>query len=158
MNDQEHRRLRRLVLRCFFFSLALIIILAFCGSYELRQFNEELALKKTTIVKQQTIVEESKPLASLSPVNGTNGKNGSPGINGQSGVDGTNGADGQNVTPDEIAQAVSSYLQANPPEQGIQGPAGVSGRTVLLRLDPLSNLEECQYLGDLIWQPISECE
>lgn len=154
MDDREYKRLRRLVLRCFFISLFLIVIAVFSISYKLKSLNTQFANQKTQIIKQ-TIVQKYQPSPGVNGLNGLNGSNGLAGVNGTNGSNGQNGLD---ITPNQIASAVSSYLQANPIPIGPQGQPGTPGRTVFLRLDPITGLEECQYLGDLVWQPITECQ
>lgn len=154
MDEQEYKRLRRLVLRCFFVSLLLIVIAVFAISYKLKELNTQFASYKPQIIKQTTV----ERFSTLPPIEGLNGLNGSPGVPGANGSNGTNGIDGQNITPDQIAAAVSAYLEANPPSTGAQGQPGTPGRTAFVRNDPITGVLECQYFGDLAWQPLSECQ
>lgn len=154
MEEREYKRLRRLVLRCFFVALLVIVVAIFAVSYKFKALNAQIASQKTQVIKQ-TIVEK---YTTLPAVNGLNGFDGSPGKNGTAGTNGANGSNGQNVTPDQIAEAVSDYLKANPPEAGATGASGIPGRTALIRTDPITGILECQYFGDLAWQPISECQ
>lgn len=154
MDAREYKRLRRLILRCFFISLTLIVVAVFLGSLKLRSLNAQFTSQKTQTVKQ-IIVEK------YSSIPGVSGLNGQPGSVGKNGLDGTNGFNGQNglnITPDQIADAVSAYLQANPPSPGAQGATGATGRAIFERNNPMSGLLECQYVGDLVWQPIAECQ
>lgn len=153
MDDREYKRLRRLVLRCFFLSLVLIVLAVSWGSYKLKSLNAQFATQKTPIVKQIT-VNRYQPVYGINGTNGQQGTNGAPGA----GSPGSNGQDGQNVTADQIAQAVTAYLQANPPKAGIRGPAGVPGAIVFIQTNPITGLLECRYGTDTIWQPISECQ
>jgi hypothetical protein len=89
-----------------------------------------------------------------------------PGVPGANGKNGKDGKDGQSVTPEQIAQAVSVYLQSNPPgpgpkgepgQDGTNGSSGTNGREIELRKKP-NTLNEYQYRykGDIGWQDISD--
>lgn len=148
--EREFKRLRRLVLRCFLFALALIVVAAFIGSYQLKYLKKQIAIKDAALSKETVIVKE-KPIPGENGINGTNGTS----IKGDKGdsVKGNDGRDGNDApapTADQIAAAVSAYLQANPPAVGPQGPAG---RTMIVNV--LTG--QCKWLGDETWQPISEC-
>lgn len=95
------------------------------------------------------------PTGDIGPV-GPAGPQGQTGISlqGSPGPQGVQGQPGVNVTPDQIASAVSDYLQANPPIQGGQGDPGISGREVELQSDPLTGDLEWRYVGDSFWQPL----
>lgn len=157
MDEQEYKRLRRLVLWCFFFSLALIVLAAFAGSYQLKRLNAQFTASKPTVIKETTVYRE-KPLQGIDGVNGSDGRD-IKGDKGDSvkGDSGSDGKDGQSITPDEIATAVSAYLQANPPAQGSKGDVGPAGLVVFVQTNPITGLLECRYGTDLSWFPISEC-
>lgn len=80
------------------------------------------------------------------------------GTNGVNGI-GINGSNGQNVTPDQIATAVTAYLQANPPSPGKDGLPGADGapgvaKNLVTRCVPgLNPRIDIKYDGDDIWQP-----
>lgn len=154
MNDQEYKRLKRLVLRFFAVTLAIIVAVAFWGSWQLRTLNAQLATYTSSPPKETLVIRE-KPLPAEVGINGMNGSNGQDGA-GTSGRAGLNGKDGTNVTPDQIAQAVATYLQANPPKT-IRGPIGLPGLVVYVQQNPLTGLLECRHGTDTIWQPITEC-
>lgn len=155
MDASEYKRLRRLVLRCFLFSLALIVVAVFAGSYQLKRLNAQFIASKPTIVKETLVIKEK-------PIPGQNGVNGSDGVSikgndGHTGATGSSGSNGQSITPDQIAQAVGEYLKANPPAPGKEGNTGSPGLVVFVQQNPLTGLLECRRGTDLSWFPISEC-
>lgn len=72
-------------------------------------------------------------------------------IVGQQGLQGVQGTPGVSVTPDEIASAISTYLQANPPAAGVQGEPGQNGAQVELRTNPITGNIEWKYDNQLNW-------
>lgn len=157
MGDAEYKRLRRLILRSFFFVLAVFVVLAFAGSYQLKNLKSQfVGLKSQTIVKQ-TIVKQTFE-SPLKPVNGTNGNKGQNGIDGINGVNGVDGTNGVSITPEQIASAVASYLQLHPPPKGANGEPGVPGKIVFVQINPVTGVLECRYSGDTMWQPIGDCQ
>lgn len=54
---------------------------------------------------------------------------GTPGPKGDKGETGQAGTNGQNATDNQIQQAVTTYLVANPPERGEKGDTGLTGNT-----------------------------
>lgn len=157
MDAPEYKRLRRLVLRCFLFSIFLIVIAVFVGSYQLKRLNAQFVASKPTVIKE-TIVVKDKPIPGESGINGTNGVSikGAQG-NSVTGSKGDAGQNGQNITVDQITGAVAAYLQANPPPAGKQGDTGSPGLVVFIQQNPLTGLLECRRGTDLSWFPISEC-
>lgn len=95
--------------------------------------------------------------------NGVDGQSivGPQGLSGTNGLNGVDGINGQNVTSDQIATAVSAYLQVNPPasgaqgekgDTGLQGPAGTDASTVELQYNTVKAQIEWRYNGDTSWQ------
>jgi hypothetical protein len=159
MEKDEIKRLKRLVFRCFLFSLALIVVAVFAVSFQLRRLNSQLVASKSTVIKETVIVRD-KPLQGEHGINGTNGVSikGDQGnsVRGDKG-DSIIGENGLNVTADQIAQAVTSYLQAHPPASGLKGDTGAAGLAVFVQQNPVTSVLECRRGTDTIWQPISEC-
>lgn len=92
---------------------------------------------------------------------GSTGLQGQPGISvqGPQGTQGVQGTSGVSVTPDELASAVSTYLQVNPPSPGAQGDPGTAGAQVELRVNPGTKNLEWRYDGQLTWQILLQtCE
>jgi hypothetical protein len=66
-------------------------------------------------------------LGSLVGPPGRDGLNGRDGIDGKDGKDGIPGQQGANATPDQVSTAVTSYLIANPIQNGKDGAPGKDG-------------------------------
>lgn len=98
---------------------------------------------------QQTIHGPQGPI-------GLAGAQGQPGlsIQGTPGEPGAIGIQGPPPTADQISSAVSTYLQANPPQgnTGPQGEPGTDGKSVEIRY--ANNEIEWRFSGDITWTPL----
>lgn len=151
-SDDEIRRLKRFIIVSWTLLLTLFLGLVLWGSLEIRQFNETVRL---------TVSREPRIIQGLNGLNGLPGMNGQPGAQGNSGVNGNNGnngQDGQSITPEEIAQAVSSYLQENPVPsvQGAMGTTGQDGKDLQIQLDTKSCELESKYSTDDDWSSLAQ--
>jgi hypothetical protein len=112
-----------------------------------------LAFRNTKIVKQTIIVQGTSGAIGIQ---GPSGFQGQPGLSIQ-GPQGIPGTPGQSVTADQIALAVTTYLQANPPPAGANGQDGAPGdpgqpaREIQLRTNPQNGNLEWKYTDDLSW-------
>lgn len=119
-------------------ALVLLIVIGtvFWGSYQIRELKNQLNALDT---QKPTIIK---------------------GINGKDGVTtlrtltvtlpAKDGKDGQNATPEQIAAAITNYLQKNPPIQGKDGHPGVDGRTLYFRVTSAC-VEQTKYTDDDTW-------
>jgi len=143
-------------------TIAVAVIFAFLFNYikdPSSEFNRNLA----EIIKQQT--QSFKPLQgekgekgdSIKGDDGRDGRDGNDGKDGKDGKDGTdgsNGSDGRDVTPEQIAAAVSRYLAENPPpkgDKGDQGEPGTNGAVAEFRCNPDTAMQEYKYPDDSDW-------
>lgn len=81
---------------------------------------------------------------------GPQGDQGAQGVQGPQGVQGEKGDTG--ATGIQGIQGV----QGEAGEQGPQGETGAPGKVVFVRKE--GNKWQCRYEGDLLWQPIEECQ
>lgn len=79
------------------------------------------------------------------PKDGKNGNDGKDGLDGKDGKSGKNGNNGHDVTPEEIAAAVTAYLQQHPPIVN-------DGKTPILRCNTSRNEWEVRYDPTESWQ------
>lgn len=143
-SNDEIRRLKRFIIISWVLLLLIVIGLVVWASLQFRHFNEQIqvASSKTPVV-----------------IRGIDGKQGMPGLSimgspGQS----IQGPPGQNVTPQEIAQAVAAYLQANPVVAmvGNSGKDGNDGLTLQLRIDPITCQLESKYTISDDWSVVAQ--
>lgn len=94
---------------------------------------------------------DSKFPVYLKGIDGRNGIQGLPGINGTNGKNGVDGKDSQNTTT--IIQKETTIIEQVPVqgEKGDPGDPGISNRERLYRLNPITNVLEWRYAGDLKW-------
>lgn len=139
---EEFRRFKRLA---FFvgmiFILGLVVAVVFC-SVQLKHLNTSIAS-----------VDLRRPLV----IRGIDGKDGLNGVNGLS-IVGTSGLPGEGVTSQQIAEAVSAYLQANPVMgvQGVSGTPGQDGKTLQLQVNPDTCVLQEKYVDDDTWTFVAQ--
>lgn len=143
MNNEDNERLRRLFVRVSLLLFVTIIILALWGSYQFRNFKQIIAYQNTKLAGQM-VVHDGKDGSngiSIAGPSGPTGAQGNPGNNGQNGA---------NITPDQIAQAVSDYFKQNPvlTVKGDQGLQGISGKTMVL-CNLVDGTLGFSYVGDI---------
>lgn len=161
--EDRHRLVRWIVVESMIILLALVAMGVY-GSYQLRLLKNQVNLAtaaKMQIVKQEITPEQVEQIRlALVPKDGSNGKDGVNGKDGRDGADGMNGRNGESATPEQIASAVGTYLEANPDQfKGPQGDSGEAGATLVafVRQNPLTSAWECRYSNNLFWQPLAEC-
>lgn len=145
----------------FLASVILILVVGFILfiTYQARILPWLQPVSSTTQVVEKELSEDQikRIIASIQVrdgrdgADGFNGQNGSDGRNGINGANGLNGLAGANITPDQIATAVSEYMRLNP-VQALVGERGPTGERQLLEL----NSESCElltkYTGDETWE------
>ncbi len=145
--DSEFRRLRRIAIGCL---IALIIYtIAIVGFFSWRVGSVE----RMFLAEQPKIIQGPQGIQGLQGQQGIAGPAGSPGL---PGVNGNPGHDGNSVTPQQIADAVSSYLTLNPPASGQKGDNGLNGLSPIIKVDPVSCQLESQYPGDDGWNVLAQ--
>lgn len=150
MTDLEYERLRKFIIISWLILLAVIVGLAFWGSYEIRTLNQTIAVKEAQLKGEIPYIKDGvQGKQGDSGLSGNNGNNGANGQNGQSGPQGTQGTTGLQgpVGPKGDTGAT-----------GPQGPQGPSGKVIYERTNPVTQQQECRYAGDSDWQPASECQ
>lgn len=137
----EMKRKDRFIIVSWLLLLLIIVGLTTWASVEIRNLKSEIQL---AISKQPTVIKG---------IDGREGLQGVQGVSGINGLNGSNGVNGQSVTPEQIATAVSQYLQANPPAsvQGPPGKDGVNGKSIQIELDPVTCSLQSKYDDSDSW-------
>lgn len=142
--DDELKRLRKHVLVLTSIVLLLVLGIVAWGSIEISRLRSVVA----SIEIPQAI-------------NGIDGKDGYTPIKGVDYIDGNDGNDGRDSlsTTTIVKEPIYTNIPVPGPkgEKGDTGERGAPGRTVLIRINPLTLLDECRFLGDIDWQPLDEC-
>lgn len=150
MEEQEYARLRKFIVVSWLLLLAVIVGMAFWGSYQVRLLNQTIAYKNAQLAGKIPYVKDGaqgqQGVTGQSGQAGRNGTNGSDGTNGQNGVNGSQGVPGPRGDKGDTGAT------------GAQGEQGPQGRTVFTRTNPITGEGECRYAGDRTWQPESECQ
>lgn len=153
MEDNDYRRLRRLLVVSIVIISILVVGVATLGSIQLSSLKNEFATFKTD---------------TRIPKDGLNGLNGVtesiitylPPKNGQ------DGKDGKDATDEQVKAAVNNYFVDHPVKDGKDGDTGQKGDNgnpgapglpVFVRQNVLG-LWECKFGSDLGWSPIEECQ
>lgn len=164
MNDLEYKRLKRLILWSWGLLLLVLVAIVVVGTAKLSQINNSIAILDTEQRALKLIPgpvgKDGMSIVGPQGIQGAQGLQGARGLTGQQGIQGPKGNDGASVTPEQIAAAVITYLQANPPaagpkgDQGTQGDPGVPGREIEMRADPSTKELEWRYVGTTIWRDL----
>lgn len=155
MDDQEFKRLKRLLALSWFALLLVIIGLAFWGSYAIRNLRSDVRNTPPQIINKigQNGLNGKNGRSVIGPIGeiGLQGPIGPQGVSGPSGMS----IQGQKGDTGDIGPMGPQGESGPQGETGVQGPPG---RTVYQRTNLLTGQEECRYAGDETWQPIGECQ
>lgn len=141
MNNDELKRLKRFIVISWALLLMVIVGLTFWGSYQIKNLKDVIAQRPEVIKGENGL-------------NGIEGKNGLSVI-GLQGMPGIQGLKGDAGNPGEKGEVGPQGLQG---EIGPQGLTGAPGKTVFVRNNPKTQIQECRYSGDIDWQPIEDCQ
>lgn len=149
--DKELQRLQRLIVVSWFLLLIVIIVLAFLGSYELKQLNRTIEIKQLQLEGKIPYVKDGKDGESIigpagDSIQGPKGDKGDAGAQGPMGPQGIQGIQG------------NQGIQGETGPQGPQGEQGPAGQTIFMRYNIITGEEECRVAGRDEWVPASECE
>lgn len=140
MND-ELKRLRRFILLLSAFILFLILGIVAWGSIELNRLRYIIANMDIPTV-----------------VNGIDGNDGYTPIKGVDYVDGVDSLSTRTVAYQPVYTNVPVQGEkGDKGDQGEKGEPGTQGLTVILRVNPITLLEECRILGSSVWSSVDEC-
>lgn len=153
MNDQELKRLRKFIVISWLMLLAVLVAIAFWGSYQVRLLNETIAYKDAQLRGEIPYVKDGK-----SGEQGQIGQSGNNGANGSNGQNGSSGPQGNQGSQGNLGLSGEKGDKGDKGDVGDTGSQGPPGKTVFLRTNPLTLQEECRYAGDTDWRPASECQ
>lgn len=139
--DNELKRLRKHVLVLTSIVLLLVLGIVAWGSIEISRLRSVVA----SIEIPQAI-------------NGIDGKDGYTPIKGVDYIDGNDGRDSLSTTT-IVKEPIYTNIPIPGPkgEKGDKGEQGSPGQTIVLRINPITLLSECRFLGDIDWQSLDEC-
>jgi hypothetical protein len=146
--DDQLRRLKRFLIISWFLTLLLLVGLAFAFfSYDAKRF------------KDQVLALENRQVKVIAAQDGHDGYTPIKGVDYFDGIDGSNGGNGANAVSTIQVQPVYTNIPVPGPvgatgAKGSKGDKGDLGKAVFV--DTVNNL--CRYAGDLVWQPILECQ
>jgi hypothetical protein len=143
MEDEEYKRLKRIILVSWFLILLIIVAIVFLGSYQLRKLNSEIDIRQAKI---ESLIPNVK--------NGTDGLPGPMGLQGDTGPAGPKGDTG-----DQGPQGIQGEKgdKGDKGSKGPQGIPGVPGKTILLRVNPETGQEECRQIDWDFWTTLEDC-
>jgi len=158
--NREAVRNGRLFIASAFLCFLAVIFMAFYVSYKYSMYPRKLDETKASIIKtlrEAQTVQGTPGDDGRDGLPGPVGKTGANGYNGQNGSNGVSipGKDGANITPDQIAFALSDYLRLNPVAT-VTGARGAPGEQQLLQV----NSDTCElmskYISDDSWSIIAQ--
>jgi len=141
-HDKELARLRKFIYILAGMLFVIIVFVTTWASMEILRIKEAI----NDIKPSTQIIEGEDGQDGYTPQKGLDyddGVDGSDGLNGKDGSDGQPGAQGQ---------------KGDTGANGSQGVQGKPGKTILLRSNPITALEECKFLGDDEWLPVQDCK
>lgn len=149
MEDDELRRLKRIIIVSWTLIVIFTIGIVTWASWEVKDIRNQVAnLPRLT----PTVINGRDGKDGLTPVKGVDY------FDGQNGLNGTNGKDSTSTTT-VVEQPTYINVPVPGPQgaDGSQGPPGASGKAVFIQQLPDGTLQ-CHYSGDTFWQPITECQ
>jgi len=149
MDDDQIKRLSRLIITAFFFGLCTVVGFTVWASFQVKKLHyEDNRITDLLANVQLTPGPEGKEGLTIVGAQGATGPQGTKGDKGDKGDTANAGANGQTV----IGQQGD---QGEPGPQGEKGETGAAGKSIICR-QTLTGQTECKFVGDTDWRPIEE--